>query len=1239
MSHPLHDRLRRLAGRARTLTLLHGTSWFLVTAAVAFLAIGGVDFLLRSDELPLRMLASIAMTAAVVWGYLRFLNPALKQRLTDLQLASRVEQRFPQLRGLVTSTVAFLGERADDPLAGSFAMRRAVVSQAMADLEDVELSDCLDAKSSRRACFAAAGVLLVLTVLFAFLPQPTTHAASRLLTPWAHQPWPRRNALRFVDPPTRLARGGDLEVEIIDANGRLPEDAMLQLRHEDGRLHERSTVFVGGKMMARVNNVSKSFEYRAVGGDDDTMPWRMLEVVAPPELQSMQVSVTPPAYSGLPETNYTGDARALVGSQLRVAGGVDQRLRAADLRFLADDAASESPRSITLEVAENTFRAEDEPLVVDKSGQFWIDLIDHRGVRSGEARKWNLRAVVDQPPVVTLDAANITRYVTPQSIAPLVAVAEDDLALAEAVLVFRRLTDSDAAAETVTLWRGPEQPPQHETSEPDSDRRELRFEWRIDSIVGLSIGDSVEFHIAAKDYAGQEGLSPTTRLTIVSQSELEDRLARDQGYILERIAEGLRSQHEARKQVESLQIQLRETKSFSKADADQLQSAELNQRQVTRSLAGPQDGALSLLDRLRADIANNRLNNPELDRRVKQLVDAVGDAVELLPQIQRPLLGAAKDVRPKLLDADEDTRVEAPPQTSGKLADAADKQGQVIEQLEQLLGEMAKWENYRRFAREIGRLQREQADLEQRTDDVRLQTLSRDWESLTPEQRAQLLRLGQEQVGLAQRLDKLQSRMSRASEQLADDDPLAAETLSDGAEAAQRLAISGRMREIARRLGSNQVGQAKQIQDEVKDSLSELLSVLGNRREDELDRKLRKQNELQGTLNRLQAEEQSVADQLDALADADQPDQRELQRLSAKQAELAEQAQQAARRLQRLEASRPAQAMEAAGQAMQASSQAGEQQDPQEAAQQARSALEQLEQAKQQLQQQQQQTQQDLLFERMVRLEQNLQGLVQRQTSINETIHELLIAEQVEPLSRVQQTTLKNLGGHQADLGLETSSLADQVAEAKVFELALRSASREMARCGKFLEELQLADAKQAGDVALARLNQLLVALKQDPPPENQPQQPPNQQGGGQPQSQPPEDAISQLAQLKLVKLLQQEILRRTEVLEQLSEESPLSPDQLQEYEDLSAEQGRLADLLDDLIKSAEEAASAAEAASEDPTANPDEPLDQLLLDDLQGDSPGDSLENLPLIQPPKPKASNPKTDKPADDDSTEDGR
>ena len=92
---------------------------------------------------------------------------------------------------------------------------------------------------------------------------------------------------------------------------------------------------------------------------------------------------------------------------------------------------------------------------------------------------------------------------------------------------------------------------------------------------------------------------------------------------------------------------------------------------------------------------------------------------------------------------------------------------------------------------------------------------------------------------------------------------------------------------------------------------------------------------------------------------------------------------------------------------------------------------------------------------------------------------------------------------------------------------------------------------------------------------------------GNQGPQMPPGDAVHLLAELKLLKLMQQEINRRTaEIEKQAAKAQNLTPEQEKELDDLSQEQGKLADLV---LNLGEKAAKQAAGAGGTPAEPPDE--------------------------------------------------
>jgi chromosome segregation ATPase len=205
----------------------------------------------------------------------------------------------------------------------------------------------------------------------------------------------------------------------------------------------------------------------------------------------------------------------------------------------------------------------------------------------------------------------------------------------------------------------------------------------------------------------------------------------------------------------------------------------------------------------------------------------------------------------------------------------------------------------------VSRLRSDQQALRRETQTTQSQTLGKSLRDLVPTEVASLRRLGQRQTELSRQFDKLIGRMAAMESQLAESQPLAAETVADALDAAKRLAISSQMMDASRELERNQLGSAGQQQDEIADSLSQLLDVLSNRTEHELERRLKQLREasteladVQRQLERLERSAKAAAAQADP-----QERKRQLERLTKEHQRLAEEAQRLARRLERLQAS------------------------------------------------------------------------------------------------------------------------------------------------------------------------------------------------------------------------------------------------------------------------------------------------------------------------------------------------
>src|SRR5689334_2864104 len=126
---PLEARIAALRGRVRRLLALHGLSWVVGALVLAVIAAGLADWLVHLAA-EVRLAALLAFVGPGGWLSARFVIAPLVIRFRDLDIALRIERRWPGLNDRLASTVQFL-RAGDDDLLGSRALREATIAQTL----------------------------------------------------------------------------------------------------------------------------------------------------------------------------------------------------------------------------------------------------------------------------------------------------------------------------------------------------------------------------------------------------------------------------------------------------------------------------------------------------------------------------------------------------------------------------------------------------------------------------------------------------------------------------------------------------------------------------------------------------------------------------------------------------------------------------------------------------------------------------------------------------------------------------------------------------------------------------------------------------------------------------------------------------------------------------------------------------------------------------------------------------
>lgn len=714
----------------------------------------------------------------------------------------------------------------------------------------------------------------------------------------------------------------------------------------------------------------------------------------------------------------------------------------------------------------------------------------------------------------------------------------------------------------------------------------------------LREGDMVILQAAADDFDDispfkEPGLSNEVELHIISRGELDAILNRAQVQIQEELTRLRKEQVDASKRVIAAEQRWRNTGKLRPEDIDQLLQAEQEQHQIRNKVGDKKEG-------LRAEVARvlQSLNDNKLPRA------GVHDRMETVAnELDRLMRDHLEQIEPKLTNARKENEAAREGKRPAKdektdLAEARKHQDEVENAFNELLKQLEPWGSITAVKGETKALLQEQKKLQDEVQNASKDDLrGKDRSALTPEQKATLDRAAELQRKLGERTGQLLDKIKRAADERTEKEPELAKALKDALQEGQKAGAQDNMREAASHIRENNLANADKNQKAAAQALQKMADSLDERREQELDRLRKKLDQAEDKLKDLAREQDELRKKVKEarqIADAKKREQ-ELKRLAEKQAKLQKDAEELGRELKRLNADRAARALEGAGEEMERAAKQL-QNNGDEAEQQQDEALNRIQEAREQLNEKQDNVEEQLAREKLAKVAEQIKGLRERQeAALKEGDRLRGKALQQKEWRRGELSSLGGLAATEENLGKETRNLAtEKLKGAKVFSRILQRAADAMDRASVRIKDVRanprenLTDAEGARlqREALRRLDQLLDSLKQE-----QAKAGGGGAGGGGGEGGgggggegggggpggggaggAPQDGIPQMAQLKALRALQQEVNERTETFGRDHPElNKLTPPELRELLDIRKDQQDVADLLDEVTAPGDE--------------------------------------------------------------------
>ncbi len=395
------------------------------------------------------------------------------------------------------------------------ALAGAALKEAYEAVQPLDFTSIIDRKTPRQRIFTGLAAFVICALVWGFAPNYMMEGMQTVLAP---QRDPNQQKLNLAVTP------GD--VEIVKGDGLRVNASIEALADVNANLEWR---FTGNNAINQaamtslatapkaefahtLEHVRESLSYRVQVGDQ-TSKWYQVQVVEPPLIQSLRVTIAFPNYTqreAVELDENLGEIAALPGSKVSLRLSSNKELQAGELQF-------DSGATLPLQLNDNSARAE---FVVNKADVYTINLVDKKNLRNPDPIRYRIELETDATPNVRITLPGQDVDVDESMSVPLVIEADDDFGFSSLDIVYE-LQPSLAGEAVQGRWPLP-------LANPQQEKITVQALWDL-SKLALHPDDVVSYYAEVRDNDTVTGpksaRSETYRVRFPSMYELYEQVA------------------------------------------------------------------------------------------------------------------------------------------------------------------------------------------------------------------------------------------------------------------------------------------------------------------------------------------------------------------------------------------------------------------------------------------------------------------------------------------------------------------------------------------------------------------------------------------------------------------------------------------------------------------------------------------------------------------------------------------
>ena len=465
----------------RRFKLFQGIEGICLTAicAVLLFALGpGIQQI--KGLVPYAPLAYSIVTAAVLLFLVGWTVIRLCRRFSQERAALYIEQKQPKLRNNLINSLQLYPEVAAAREAPGFStsMVLALLRTTRRQLSGLQVDQLIDTRRVKTSLRLLVALFIPVLAMVLFNPSWVGGTFSLLTRPLDHLP-PSQTAIEVNPKGLRVIRGSPVTIQASTA-GAIPKSLELIIwgsTNERGEPTEEKVAMENlgeGKFTATLGRLAKTLRYRVATGAFSS-PTYTAEAIDPPEIGNVQITLYPPAYTGLGSVALPGgNVEGMKGSTLRIDALSTKEIVKAEI-------VMEDGKQLPLKIDGKKLQGN---LVLFQSQQYRILVQDAQGFRNSPIA-YELKVKPDGFPTIDLLRPTEDLEVNGDEVLTLEYSARDDFGISEVNLVAKVRDREDK----IRLQRD------------DARRLVLRdqFRWDLGKLPLADGGDEAVFHLEVLD--------------------------------------------------------------------------------------------------------------------------------------------------------------------------------------------------------------------------------------------------------------------------------------------------------------------------------------------------------------------------------------------------------------------------------------------------------------------------------------------------------------------------------------------------------------------------------------------------------------------------------------------------------------------------------------------------------------------------------------------------------------------